>query len=145
MSTQQQQQPKRTFDTNQVVLGGRVGFVEGKNVGQTYLLRFSLATTTAHKADGTPITYWHNCNLWGKYGQMMVDVIKKGTRLCVLGELTSRSYESNGEKRTAVEVNVQSVYPAAPRQEQQQPSSGPQESKGDPAEPEGGSDDEIPF
>lgn len=137
-------QQKRSFDTNMVVLGGRVGWVEGKQLEKSYLLRFTIATSD-YKADGTEYTYWHTCNLWGKYGERMVDVIKKGTRICVTGTLTSRSYEKDGEKRTSVEVNVNSAYPMAPRQEgqQQRSSAAPkEENQGDPS-PAG--EDEIPF
>lgn len=134
-------QQKRSFDTNMVVLGGRVGWVEGKQLEKSYLLRFTIATSD-YKADGTEYTYWHTCNLWGKYGERMVDVIKKGNRICVTGTLTSRSYEKDGEKRTSVEVNVNSAYPMAARGEQQQRPAAKEEQQGDPG-PE--TTDEIPF
>jgi single-strand DNA-binding protein len=135
-------QQKRSFDTNMVVLGGRVGWVEGKQLEKSYLLRFTIATSD-YKADGTEFTYWHTCNLWGKYGETMQNVIKKGVRICITGTLTSRSYEKDGEKRTSVEVNVNAAYPMAPRDQQR--SSAPaekQEQQGDPG-PE--TTDEIPF
>lgn len=53
-----------------------------------------------------------NITAWGQLGENVAASIEKGTRLIVHGELKQRSYEtSEGEKRSVVEVNAQSVGP----------------------------------
>jgi len=108
---------KRSFDTNLVVLNGRVGFSEYKQVGAESrgLLRFSVATTTEKKADGSDLTNWTNCTVWGAYADSMKDTIQKGTRVAVVGRLVAKTYDDkSGAKQTSTEVVVTSVFAAQP-------------------------------
>ena len=99
-------------------------------------------------------TTWVRCALWGKRATGgLPDCLKKGVQVCVSGELSTREYESNGEKRTSVEVNVRELTLIGGRGEQApQQRQAPQQSQQDsnyPAAPQQGDDFEedsrIPF
>lgn len=46
---------------------------------------------------------------WKQLGENVADSVKKGDRVTVVGRLTPREYEHNGEKRTSLDVNADSV------------------------------------
>ena len=46
---------------------------------------------------------------WGALADNCAKFLKKGSKVCVSGSLQSRSYEVNGQKRTAYEVNAREV------------------------------------
>jgi single-strand DNA-binding protein len=53
-------------------------------------------------------TSFINCVAWGKAGEIIAQYVKKGDALLVSGRLDQRSYEDkDGNKRQAVEVNVE--------------------------------------
>lgn len=108
---------KRSFDTNLVVLNGRVGFAEYKQVGAENrgLLRFSVATTTEKKPDGSDLTNWTNCTVWGAYADAVKEAVQKGARVAVVGRLVAKTYDDKtGNKQTSTEVVVTSVFAAQP-------------------------------
>lgn len=52
-------------------------------------------------------TTWVRCALWGKRAEgNLVQFLTKGQLVGVSGELFTREYESKGENKTSVEVNV---------------------------------------
>lgn len=54
-------------------------------------------------------TEWVNCVMWGKRGGSLAGILSKGSQVCVEGELRTRSYEKDGEKKYATEVVVNNV------------------------------------
>lgn len=50
-----------------------------------------------------------NVVVWGKLAQNVSKYVRKGTEVIVNGELTVRSYDHNGEKKTVEEVNATRV------------------------------------
>jgi len=78
--------------------------------GQT-VANFSLAVSRSWKGqDGQQQeqTSFINCVAWGKAGEIIAQYVKKGNALLVSGRLDQRSYEDkDGNKRQAVEVNVE--------------------------------------
>ena len=66
------------------------------------VLNFSVAST--EKKDGP--TTWVRCALFGKRGEAVAQYLKKGTPVCVSGGLTMREFESQGEKRTSLDMRV---------------------------------------
>lgn len=75
---------------------------------------FSLACTPRVKdgdswTDGE--TMWVRCAAWRELGENVVESLDKGTRVIVQGRLKVRSYAANGEKRTAIEMDVDAVGP----------------------------------
>lgn len=56
-------------------------------------------------------TAWINCTLWGKRAEGgLVDILTKGTPVCVSGELSQREWTNQaGEIKTSLECNVNEV------------------------------------
>tara|TARA_R110000868_G_C10972548_1_gene770451 strand:+ start:32742 stop:33176 length:435 start_codon:yes stop_codon:yes gene_type:complete len=50
-------------------------------------------------------TEWHRINIWGKQGENANQYLQKGSQVCVIGKLQTRSWETDsGEKRYATEI-----------------------------------------
>ena len=52
-----------------------------------------------------------SCSVWRQYAENVAESLTKGMQVIVQGRLKQRSYESNGEKRTVVELDVEDVGP----------------------------------
>ena len=84
-------------------------------------------------------TTWVRCTLWGKRAEgKLPEYLTKGTQVAISGEFSAREYEANGEKRTSIEVNVDSLDLMGFKQEPSQPAPAPQPAQG-------GFEDDIPF
>ncbi|WP_061961262.1 single-stranded DNA-binding protein [Demequina flava] len=57
-------------------------------------------------------TLFMRCSLWREAAENVAESLTKGTRVIVSGRLVQRSFESNGEKRTVVELQVDEVGPS---------------------------------
>lgn len=79
-------------------------------------------------------TNWFSVDVWGKPGQALSKILKKGSYVSVAGELTVREYEHGGEKRTSLDVRADRVQ------------LGPKSGATSPA-PSGAAvpDDDVPF
>ena len=96
---------------NSVQLIGNLGKdPEVKEFGDKKKASFSIATTDSYKnAKGEKIedTQWHNVVIWGKLADVAGKYLKKGSEVCVEGNLVHRNYETDkGEKRYITEINV---------------------------------------
>lgn len=61
--------------------------------------------------DGDPT--FMRCNVWRQQAENVAESLTKGTRAIVVGRLRQRSWETpEGQKRTVVEIEVESVGPA---------------------------------
>jgi single-strand DNA-binding protein len=71
---------------------------------------FSIATKTSYKKGGErqERTEWHRIQAWGKLGEYAA-AFKKGSHVCVEGELRSREYESNGAKIRTYDIVASSI------------------------------------
>lgn len=97
---------------NKVILLGRIGrdaetkFTSGGTAKST----FSLATTKRYKdqsGEWREQTDWHNIVLWKM--EKVAEFLTKGKQVYIEGELTTRSYEKNGEKKYVTEVVARDV------------------------------------
>lgn len=71
---------------------------------------FSIAVGSKRKdSTGLYITDFFNITAWEKTAEHIVKYFGKGKEILIEGELRSRSYEKNGEKRNVVEVEVKEV------------------------------------
>jgi len=52
------------------------------------------------------------CSLWREPAENAAESLKRGMRVVVTGRLKQRSFESNGEKRTVVELEVDDIGPS---------------------------------
>ena len=58
-------------------------------------------------------TLFLSCAVWRQYAENVAESLQRGMRVIVQGRLKSRQYETReGEKRTAMEVDVEEVGPA---------------------------------
>lgn len=97
---------------NKVILLGNVGKdPEIKDVGDSKVARFSMATSETFNKDGEKktITDWHNVVAWDKLAELADSYIEKGKQLYVEGKIKTRSYESNGEKKYVTEIVANSI------------------------------------
>jgi single-strand DNA-binding protein len=93
---------------NTITIAGNLGAdAETRSVGQDTVTSFSVADSKKTKSGEA--TIWFRCNLWNKRGEALAPYLKKGTPVTVVGELSQREYEKDGEKRHALEVRVSDV------------------------------------
>lgn len=57
-------------------------------------------------------TLFLRCSMWREAAENVAESLTKGMRVIVTGRLVSRSYETNGEKRTVNEIQVDEVGPS---------------------------------
>ena len=57
-------------------------------------------------------TLFMRCSLWRDAAENVAESLTKGMRVIVTGNLVSRSWEANGEKRSANELQVDEVGPS---------------------------------
>jgi single-strand DNA-binding protein len=108
---------------------------------------------------------WYRCSLWGGAAENVANTLRKGNAVIVVGALGTRSWEQNGEKKSAMEVKVEKVgldlgfYTVAPEHvvasnhrggqssapAQQSDVSAPGGSSSDPWAAQGASSNEVPF
>ena len=54
--------------------------------------------------------------MWGKRGEALNDSLKKGQQVILVGELSTREYEKDGQTKTSLSLNVQSLaFGSAPK------------------------------
>src|SRR5216683_1078725 len=70
----------------------------------------SLAIKTSYRKDGErqERAEWHRIQAWGSLGEYAA-AFRKGSHLCVEGELRSREYESNGTKVRTYDIVASSI------------------------------------
>lgn len=57
-------------------------------------------------------TLFMRCSAWRDLAEHITETLTKGMRVIVTGNLVSRSWETNGEKRTVTEMQVEEVGPS---------------------------------
>lgn len=67
---------------------------------------FCLACDKNRRNDGTD---FFTVVAWEQTAQLLGDYVRKGDLIGIIGRLSSRTYEKNGENRVAVEVVADSV------------------------------------
>lgn len=94
---------------NQVNLMGRITNdleVKSTNSG-TSVLNYTLAINNKYK--DREETYFIYCVSYGKLAELIAQYSGKGNQILVSGELHTRNYELNGQKRITTEVLVNNV------------------------------------
>ena len=98
---------------NKVILVGNVGRdPEIKSLPSgTRLATFSLATTDRRSKDenGNPRTEWHNLVAWSRLADIVEQYVTKGKQLYIEGQIRTRSYEQDGQKKYFTEIHVQEM------------------------------------
>ncbi len=84
---------------------GRLGRdPELREVNDTRVASFSLASN-----DGKDNTTWLDCQAWGKQADLIKTYFNKGSEIVIAGSLKSRTWDNDGEKRTAFDVRVTDI------------------------------------
>ena len=97
---------------NRIELVGVVGMIRKQTYSGRMVANFSIVTEYAYKDrnGGSVIeTMWHNVVAW-QNGDMPLDLIERGTSVCVQGRLRCRRYTGeNGETKVSYEVIAKDV------------------------------------
>lgn len=96
---------------NLVILVGRITAdvdIKMTNSGKK-VCSFTLAVDDGKNADGNRKAQFLDCVAWEKAAEFLERYVQKGNRIAVVGKLTKRAYESNGQKRYVSEVVVDRV------------------------------------
>ncbi len=80
-----------------------------------YVVNFAVANTPRYHKDGewkNHTTLYQECTAFGKLAQHIADSLTKGSRVVGIGNMRSREWESNGEKRSVTEIVVEDIGPS---------------------------------
>ena len=99
---------------NKTIIIGRLGRDPEVRQGEkTEFANFSLCHSSTR--DGKEVVQWHNIVAFGKQAQICSKYLRKGDLCCVEGHIDARSYEKNGERRTAHSIVLERVTFLSPQ------------------------------
>lgn len=101
------------FNLNKVILGGRLtADVELKATPQgVSVCQFSMAVNRKTSKEQEQKADFINCVAWRNTAEFISKFFKKGSSICVTGEIQTRDWiDKNGQKRYATEVIVDEAY-----------------------------------
>lgn len=113
------------FNFNKVILGGRL--TAEPELKQTpngvSVCSFSLAVNRKFQKEGEQQTDFINCVAWRNTAEFIARYFKKGSSLCVVGNIQTRTWtDQNNQKRYATEVIVdEAMFVDSKSDEQTQP------------------------
>jgi single-strand DNA-binding protein len=67
---------------------------------------FTLAVDRRVKEGGNRVTDWIECVAWRKQAEFLAQYFRKGQRVLVVGQVQTRSWEKDGQKRSVTEILV---------------------------------------
>lgn len=97
------------LNLNKVILGGRLtADVELKQTPSGVpVCSFSLAVNRKYSKDSEAQTDFINCVAWRNTAEFISKYFRKGSSLCAIGSVQTRSWtDNNGQKRYATEIVV---------------------------------------
>lgn len=100
------------LNINRVLFGGRiVNIPETKHTQSGSLLcEFRIAVNRGRSKTGEQITDFIPVIAWEDKATFITSYFTKGSSIVVAGQLNTRQYEKNGEKRYAFEISVERAY-----------------------------------
>lgn len=81
------------------------------NSGGKAVANLGIAVEHRSQAEKKPVSFF-NIVAWGELGEHVAASLTKGQHVVVTGQLRQRSYESNGEKKSVVEIWADEVSPS---------------------------------
>ena len=84
----------------------------GKNV-----CTFSVAVNRRNRQINQPDADFFRVSAWNALGENCAKYLAKGKKVCVIGEVSLHTYESNGKHGASIEVMAQDVEFLSPRTE----------------------------
>ena len=120
-------------DINKVVISGRLTrdaelkYTQG---GFAHLF-FSIASNYSIKQGDSWVekANFFDCDLWGKRAEALHQYMTKGQQVFVSGELRHQTWESDGQKKSRVSINVEDVILASSKSGRGDTQNGSDESK----------------
>jgi single-strand DNA-binding protein len=95
----------------------------GKDAELTYtptglaVAKFSIADNHKGKDSDKPETTWYDCVAWGKTAETLTPLVKRGTKLYVMGTLRLRTWTGKDDKpRTTPEITIDKFFLLEPKQ-----------------------------
>lgn len=137
------------FNLNKVILGGRIS--QDLELKQTpsgvYALTFSIAVNRKTSKEQEQQADFINCVAWRNTAEFISRYFNKGSSICVVGEIQTRSWtDGNGNKRYATEVIVSEAYFVDGKGEQAQEKQAPElKTPQAPKFEEISNNDDLPF
>lgn len=101
------------LNLNKVILGGRLtSDVELKQTQSgVSVCSFAIAVNRKYGKDGEQKADFHDCVAWRGTAEFISKYFRKGSSICIVGALETRIWtDKDGNKRKAVEVNVDEAY-----------------------------------
>lgn len=101
------------FNLNKTILGGRLtADVELKQTPSgVAVCSFSIAVNRKQSKDKEQVTDFINCVAWRERAEFISKYFKKGSSICVVGQIQTRTWTDNsGNKKYATEVVVDETF-----------------------------------
>ena len=101
------------FNLNKTILGGRLtADVELKQTPSgVAVCSFSIAVNRKQNKDKEQVTDFINCVAWRERAEFISKYFKKGSSICVVGQIQTRTWTDNsGNKKYATEVVVDETF-----------------------------------
>ena len=100
---------------NQIIIEGNLGSdPEVKMLKDEVLASFSLAHTPRKKVNGQyedGETIWFRVTFWNSKSDAVVENLRKGDRIAVVGKLSQSTYKTkDGETKTSLEISGTDFY-----------------------------------
>ena len=135
------------FNLNKVILGGRIASdVELKQTQSGIsVCSFSLAVNRRKTAEGKQETDFITCVAWRGTAEFISKYFSKGNSICVSGQMQTRSWEQDGQKRYTTEVILDETYFVDSKSDSAQPTNAQPFANPQTAAFEVGSEDDLPF
>ncbi len=96
------------LNLNKVIIGGRMcADPELKKVGEFSFATFTVAVNRSRSKDGETQADFIRCAAWRKTAEFICNYFKKGSSICVVGQLQIRRWQDkDGNKRESAEIVV---------------------------------------
>lgn len=92
---------------------------ESRLVNEYKVVSFTIAVDRRDKNKNTDFI---PCQAWSKTGELVEKYLKKGDKVGITGALEVRTYDKDGERRTAFSINVSSLdFIGSKKTEQDEP------------------------
>ena len=101
------------FNLNKVILGGRITHdIELKQTtAGVAVVSFSIAVNRKHVANGQQTADFLDVTAWRQTAEFISRYFRKGSSICIVGSLQTRSWEDkSGNKRTVTEIVADEAY-----------------------------------
>ena len=98
------------LNLNKVIIGGRITADPELTTTANGQNKVSFSIAINRRINDKDYTAYPNCTAWGKTAEFISRYFHKGSSICVVGRIDTRSYEKNGEKRYVTEVVVDEAH-----------------------------------